>query len=394
MKRLARRPRSSSSGDEVLVIGPSSKFLSGLAYHTAAISRGLQRSGSTVSTLLVRNLCPRWLYPGREHVGSTPLSVLGYETIPVSEGLDWYWIPSIWTSLAFLRNRRPKIVLVQWWSVVTAHSWILVVWAARMQRSKVVLEVHETNDPTEAKIPLVGGWSRLAIRMMSPAVSAVVLHSADDERLLEDAFPSLVAKPRSVIFPGPLEHAGRVSAPVPLRTRTTGAPVRILFFGLLRSYKGIAELTEAFTSLVLEHEANVFLEIVGEPWDDTELDLRRLEELGGDYVRVRREFVEDDEVLELFRGADVFTAPYRRAHASGPVNLAMAAGLPIVTTKVPALLEACHDYEGAVFAEIGQPTSLADSLLKSLEMTDRRYANPHSWDANALKYKELFARLG
>ena len=215
---MEREPLQSESRrpfDHILVIGPGPKFLSGIAYHTAAIVRSFDRAGLTVSAILVRNLCPKWLYPGRSHVGTVRTSDLGYGMVPVSEGLDWYWLPSLWADLRFLRQRRPEVVLVQWWSVVTAHTWLVLVWAAHRQGATVLFEMHETNDPSEARVPLIGRWSRRAVRMMAKAIDGVVIHSGEDHLDVKASFPALANKPVSVVIPAALEHGARLPSQMP-----------------------------------------------------------------------------------------------------------------------------------------------------------------------------------
>ena len=120
-------------------------------------------------------------------------------------------------------------------------------------------------------------------------------------------------------------------------------PVRFLFFGVIRPYKGIDELAEAFSSLIHDGE-RAHLTVAGETWADAEPALRIIRDTGENNYEILSGYIPDDQVRALFQQADVVVAPYRRASASGPVNLAMAAGLPLVTTKVPALQEACEHY--------------------------------------------------
>ena len=91
--------------------------------------------------------------------------------------------------------------------------------------------------------------------------------------------------------------------------------------------------------------------------------------------------------------ADVVVAPYRRAAASGPISLTMTRGLPLVTTTVPALEEACRDYQGVEFAIAGDAGSLRAAIDRSLARVGEHYSNPHSWDATAEHYRTFFDGL-
>ena len=137
-----------------MVVGPGARFLSGVGYHTAAIVNAFARRGDSVSALLIRELCPRRFYPGRDRVGKHGSEVLCLQDIPTCEGLDWYWGASVYRSIRFLRRRRPEVVLLQWWTAVTAHSYLAVALAARLTGAQVVMEMHESTDVGEAALRL------------------------------------------------------------------------------------------------------------------------------------------------------------------------------------------------------------------------------------------------
>jgi glycosyltransferase involved in cell wall biosynthesis len=381
-----------SGSDAVMVVGPGARFLSGVGYHTAAIANAFDRRGDSVSALLIRELCPRHFYPGRDRVGKHGPEVLCLQNIPTCEGLDWYWGASMYRSIRFLRRRRPKVVLLQWWTAVTAHSYLAVALAARLAGAQVVMEMHESTDVGEAALPLVNLYSRLLMRLLARLTAGVVVHSKSDIDMVQQFYPPLRRLPISVVFPGPLEHAGPSGLVPASGLRGEEVPVRFLFFGVIRPYKGIDELAEAFSSLIRDGE-RAHLTVAGEAWADAEPALRTIRDTGENNHEIVSGYIPDDQVRALFEQADVIVAPYRRASASGPVNLAMAAGLPLVTTKVPALQEACEHYNGVFFAGVQDPIGLRDAMQRSMTKVGVRYDNPHSWDANADRYANFFRKI-
>src|SRR3954465_5797952 len=94
-----RRPERGRESEEVMVVGPGARFLSGVGYHTAAIANAFARRGDSVSVLLIRKLLPRHLYPGRDRVGTHGSEVLNLARIPICEALDWYWGLSLYRSI-------------------------------------------------------------------------------------------------------------------------------------------------------------------------------------------------------------------------------------------------------------------------------------------------------
>src|SRR5215467_6509793 len=89
----------------VCVIGAGTRFLSGMSQYTARLTNALSQFHE-VSVILMRQLLPTRFYPGRQRVGAS-LTNLEYDAhVRVFDGVDWYWLPSIFRSLAFLLRER------------------------------------------------------------------------------------------------------------------------------------------------------------------------------------------------------------------------------------------------------------------------------------------------
>jgi glycosyltransferase involved in cell wall biosynthesis len=254
------------------------------------------------------------------------------------------------------------------------------------------MEMHESHDVEEAAIPFVTLYARLLMRVLARLTAGVVVHSKSDIDMVRRFYPSFRRLPFCVVFPGPLEHAGHSGLAPANELRGEEDTVRFLFFGLIRPYKGIDELAEAFSSLIRDGE-RAHLTVAGEVWADVEPALRTIRDTGENNHDIILGYVPDDQVRALFEQADVIVAPHRRASASGVINLAMAAGLPLVTTKVPALQEACEDYNGVFFAGVQDPIGLRDAMKRSMTKVGVRFDNPHGWDANADRYADFFRKI-
>ena len=78
----------------VMLVGPGQRFLSGITAYTFALANTLAAE-SELSVLLMRRLLPRRLYPGAKRVGSPLTSTTLPCNVPVFDGVDYYWMPSI-----------------------------------------------------------------------------------------------------------------------------------------------------------------------------------------------------------------------------------------------------------------------------------------------------------
>jgi glycosyltransferase involved in cell wall biosynthesis len=144
--------------------------------------------------------------------------------------------------------------------------------------------------------------------------------------------------------------------------------LELLFFGFIRPYKGLDLLVRALSSL---HNEDIYLSVVGEPWEDKkklENDIRTSAGLAK--VDLRLQFVDEGEAARYFARADVVVLPYRSATGSGVVTLAYNYGKPVLATRVGGLADAVKD--GATGWLI-EPDSV-DALAKVIEGITRRKA--------------------
>jgi glycosyltransferase involved in cell wall biosynthesis len=109
----------------------------------------------------------------------------------------------------------------------------------------------------------------------------------------------------------------------------TQLPV-VLFFGLLRPYKGIDVLLEAWRGI-----EGAELWIVGKP----RLKLSRLTAAAPANVRFDARFVSDAELRGYFRRADLVVLPYREVDQSGVLFTALAFEKPLLVSDVGGLAE-------------------------------------------------------
>ena len=366
------------------VVGSGWAFTSGVSYYTCRLTHAFAEDRPT-SVILMRRLIPRLFYPGRRRVGR-PVNTLDYgDHVPVFDGIDWWWLPSLFRALRFLRAQRPDVVVLQWWTAAVAHSYLVLVLVARRLGATVVVEFHETADTGERRLPFVGRYVRLMGRAIMRRCSGVIVHSEFDRAEVAAHYP-VGGLPTRVAPHGPFDH----HVGEPARLARDSDDFTVLFFGIIRPYKGLEHLVEAFDSLDDETVPRMRLLVVGEPWEGW---TRPLELIDGcrhrDRITLVDRYVHDEEVASFFAQADAVALPYLRSSASGPLHIAMAAGLPVVLTDVGGLRAAAGDYEGVIWVPPADPAALRAALLELPARRGERYADPRSWADTVAAYDDL-----
>ena len=133
----------------------------------------------------------------------------------------------------------------------------------------------------------------------------------------------------------------------------------LLFFGLIREYKGLDILLQAFDLLDERYQ----LVIAGEPYGSFER-YRKLIDAGRDpaSVYVFPDYIRDSEVKNYFSAADLTVLPYRSATQSGISSVSCHFGVPMVVTDVGGLRETIGGRGTGIVCENAAPACIAAAI--------------------------------
>ena len=234
-----------------------------------------------------------------------------------------------------------------------------------------------------------------AQRRLYERVDAVVVHSEHGRARLVDVL-GIDQRKVHVIAHGAFTHLRDVPGEraLPADLAAVGGPV-VLFFGLLRPYKGLDVLLDAWRAA---GDLGAELWVVGMP----RMDVAPLRAAAPPSVRWISRFVADDEVAALFRRADLVVLPYREIDQSGVLFTALAFGAPLLLSAVGGFPEVAADGAAALVAP-GDADALAAELRRLLADGGARAqlaagaraaaAGRYSWDAIAAAHLALYETL-
>ena len=166
---------------------------------------------------------------------------------------------------------------------------------------------------------------------------------------------------------------------LPPRQLRSGQPVRLLFMGRIVRYKGLGLLADAMAQLSARPTA-FHLTIAGDGFIEPAY-------LQIPHITVINRYLDDADIADLLRAADILVLPYIEASQSGVAAAAAGASLPIVHTPVEGLLEQLQDY-GADAAAAVDATALAAALQRVASdsglyerLSNRQHAlyRTHTW---------------
>lgn len=202
------------------------------------------------------------------------------------------------------------------------------------RRVPVVASVHDVL-PHQRRMPaaIEGGLARLLYRQCAVLV---VAHEVLADRLTAEfgiARDRVCVVPLLIQDPGP--DSSVPSAPGdPRGGDLVAPPVNVLFFGVLRRNKGVAELIQAVEGM---DATDVVVTFAGRGPDDVEELVRDAARRCG-AIRAEVGYVDDDRKDSLFRAADLVVLPYTSMHSQSAVLAdAYAYRRPVVVTDVGAV---------------------------------------------------------
>jgi glycosyltransferase involved in cell wall biosynthesis len=156
----------------------------------------------------------------------------------------------------------------------------------------------------------------------------------------------------------------------------------LLAFGATRLDKGGDVAVRALRYL----PENVHLLVAGRPAGFTERDLRQIAAGDGTEHRLHlaMQFIDDQEVADLFSSVDIVILPYRRRFSgqSGPLVQAASQGIPVVASDLPVLSETVNRFELGTTFEGDSASELARTVLETIDRAHspmtQRFREAHS----------------
>lgn len=305
---------------KIAIVGPTHPYKGGIAQHTTQLAHHLKDAGHDVSIISWRSQYP-FFYPGEQFVPD------GIPEMPVFKNsqrvLSWK-NPFGWIVQARRLRQFDKVIFVWWVPLIQGFVYPVMVKALGKHHPKLVLLCHNITSHSS------GSLDKTISRITFNSVDKLLVHTpalADQARELTNT-PIIVAA-----MPAHLPGQPKVQTNHQLSHQ-------LLFFGLVRHYKGVDVLIKALANL-----PNVKLTIAGEMWGKQETNLRQLITDSNLQSRVKLlpGYVPAESIATLFAESDALVMPYRSGTASQNAELAFAYGRPVIATTVGSAPEQISD---------------------------------------------------
>jgi glycosyltransferase involved in cell wall biosynthesis len=333
---------------KIAVVGPAHPYSGGSAQHTTELAHRLAAAGHLVRLHSWRAWYPHLLYPGRATVEEPEVPLFP----GTKSSLAWYR-PGGWRRLGRRLGRDFDAALLAVFTPLQVPAYLVMAKAARAGGCQVVALCHNVL-PHERR-----SFDKPLMRALLRRSGAVLVHSPEEAELASDLAET------------PIEFAQ-----LPLHLPAARGPVlavasgrrppqhRLLFFGIVRPYKGLDLLLRALA----QTKPEVRLTVAGEIWAKRASLVRLISDLQiGHRVTLTDGYVPAADVPGYFAAADALVLPYRSGSASQNALIALQFGIPVIASRAGAIAAAIEDGISGILCATGDVADLARAINRLYE---------------------------
>ena len=337
---------------KIVVLGTAWPYRGGIALFNERQAREFQKEGDDVITYTFTLQYPSFLFPGKTQYSEEPAPQDMNIVRKVSSVNPFNWIKVG----RELKKLAPDLIVIGFWLPFMAPCLGTIARiAGKNGKTKVVSVVHNII-PHEHRI-----GDKMFASYFCKSVDGFVAMS---DSVLNDLTRFDNVKPR-VFCRHPLydnfgQHVERSNALAELGLDSNYR--YMLFFGLIRDYKGLDIMLKAYADSRLR-QMGVKLIVAGEFYNNAEKYFELEKELGleGEVIW-HREFVPDSRVRYYFGAADIIVQPYKSATQSGVTQIAYHFEKPMIVTNVGGLAEIVPDGKAGYVVEPDEK-QIADAIV-------------------------------
>jgi glycosyltransferase involved in cell wall biosynthesis len=363
---------------KIAILSPFYPYRGGIAQFSNSLYKALEKAHE-VSAFSFTRLYPDFLFPGKTQYVEKEDKMLS--DIPVVRILDSINPYSYRKTIQAIAAFQPDVLIVAYWMSFFVPAYASI--ACRLKKKMKIIALVHNAIPHESRF-----FDRPLARLFFRQCTCFFALSKEVQKDLLQMRPNAVC----IVQPHPLyDHFGvKIRKEVACeRLELDPKKKTLLFFGLIRDYKGLDLLIDAMASTDESYQ----LIIAGESYGDfgkyqQQIDLSPAQPR----IKVLNRYIADNEVPLLFSATDFLVTPYRSATQSGVIPIAYHFEVPVLATDVGGLKEAV---ERTGTGLICQPTatSLAEGIQKIFQSDRNVFVANIQKEKKALSWKNFAETL-
>jgi len=340
---------------KIFIIGPAYPLRGGLATFDELFCKAFNEQGHDCEIISYSLQYPNFLFPGSTQFdtsGNAPKNIKIHTLINSVNPLSWI------KTARFIEKQKPDFIVFRFWIPFMGPALGSI---ARMVRKSgvKVLAITDNVIPHETR-PGDAAFAKYFINACDGFVTMSKAVMKDLEKFTSTVHKKYLLHPLYTSFG---EKLNKIEARKALVLPTDKQLV--LFFGLIRNYKGLDMLLDAMNEL--KSNPNINLVIAGEFYEDKQPYLDLIKKYGiENQVILHGKFIANEDVKLYFSAADLVALPYRSATQSGVTQVSFHFEVPTLVTNVGGLGEIIPDKVAGYVVE-SNGKSIADGIKDYFE---------------------------
>ena len=319
----------------IVILGTAYPYRGGLASLAEMLARTFGNQGKQVEIITFKLQYPKLLFPGKTQLSESPPPDDLRITRMVNSINPFNW----WRVGRQIRRKRPDAVILRYWTPFMAPCMGTICRIASRNRHTLILTQLDNVIPHERHF-----YDRILTRYFIRSVHGFIYMSQQVKAELD----SFTTTAPSVFAPHPVFSNYGEKVPREVACQHLNLPLDkryLLFFGLIRDYKGLDLMFDAWANLRRNGKTDdKKLIVAGEFYTDKHRYVQQTERLGiGSDVLWHDHFIRDEDVKYYFSAADALVQPYKSATQSGVTQIACQFETPVIVSNVGGLAEIVPD---------------------------------------------------
>jgi glycosyltransferase involved in cell wall biosynthesis len=362
---------------KIVIVGPAHPYRGGMSAFNESLARELQHQGHQVSIFNFKFQYPNWIFPGEKQTTDDPAppDLTIHRRIHSMLPLNWLKVRNE------LKKLLPDQVICGYWLPLLGPCFTTIL--RGLKRQMHVTGIIHNAVPHEKR----PGDRYFTLGFLRHLTDAVVLSDAV-ARDLESLSPSVKPPLKQLFHPiydvygKPLDRKAAIDALGLEKSRRY-----LLFFGFIRSYKGLDILIEAFGSAAIPQDVDLL--IAGEFYDNRDKYIQLISQSErSSRIHLHEGYIASEEVKNYFCASTAVILPYRNATQSGITQIAIHFSVPVVSTRVGGIEEYVQDDFNGLLTK-SDPSILAEDLsrlfkgdtLDRFVVGQKQVSKKYSWNA-------------
>ena len=344
---------------KITLVGPVYPYRGGIAHCNTLLAHALEDHGHHTQVISFKKQYPKWLYPGRSDKDPSKRPLRVEAEFLLDPFCPWTW----YQTAECIQQFHPDMVVIHWWTTFWAVPFAAL---SSFLKRKSILTVYLIHNviPHEKK-----AWDTWLARLALLKGDAFLVQTHQEKRRLLYLIPDTSVKvsqhPVYNMFTESRIPKNQARKRLSLPENT---PI-ILFFGIVRPYKGLKYLLEAL-ALLRDQGVKTYLVIAGEFWEDIGTYTKQIEDLNlSNLIRIDDRYIPNEEVTVILSAADLVVAPYIGGTQSGAAEVALGFGLPLIVTDIVAQGIPEINKEKILIVPTADSTALANAIHNLIEKT-------------------------